>query len=205
MTAEPTRERIIESALRLFAERGYRGTTVGDIERAAGLSPRSGALYKHFPSKEAVLEAAFAERMEAIEALHARLELAPLSDLRSTLTLTARWALAELEQEHELLRLVMKEGDRVPRLAARFGDAIVRRAHRIGAEQVTRFAQEAGARVEDPVALAEVLTNALVGYSIQGLLFGEEITDVDRERFVAAWVEGAVTVIESIERSPSHV
>ena len=53
---EPTtRERIITEAMRLFAERGYRGTTVGDIEQAAGLSPRAGGLYKHFASKDEVV------------------------------------------------------------------------------------------------------------------------------------------------------
>ena len=52
MTTEtqPTRERILLAARRLFAEQGYKGTSVGEIEAAAGLSPRAGALYKHFPS-----------------------------------------------------------------------------------------------------------------------------------------------------------
>jgi AcrR family transcriptional regulator len=47
-----TRERIVTEAMRLFAERGYRGTTVWDIEEAAGLAPRAGGLYKHFRSKQ---------------------------------------------------------------------------------------------------------------------------------------------------------
>jgi len=36
------------AAIELFAERGFDGTSVGEIERAAGLAPRSGALYQHF-------------------------------------------------------------------------------------------------------------------------------------------------------------
>src|SRR2546421_9024600 len=40
---EGTRARILDAAMALFAERGYQGTTVGDIEQAAGLAPRSGA------------------------------------------------------------------------------------------------------------------------------------------------------------------
>ena len=43
--------------MRLFAAQGFRGTTVGEIEAAAGLAPRAGGLYKHFRSKEEVLEA----------------------------------------------------------------------------------------------------------------------------------------------------
>jgi AcrR family transcriptional regulator len=200
-----TRDRIIEAALRLFAERGYRGTTVGEIEKAAGLSPRSGALYKHFRSKEAVLEAAFDARVAEIESVHERFEMAPLDDLRSELTLMARWGLAELEREHELLRLVMKEGDRIPGIAARFADSIVRRGHRLGEETIRRYSERMGGGFDDPAAMTEVMVGALVGYSIQALLFGAEITGVDRERFITAWVESAMTVIESTERSTSHV
>ena len=54
-----TPDRIVDAGLRLFADKGFQGTTVGEIERQAGLTPRAGALYRHFPSKEAVLEAAF--------------------------------------------------------------------------------------------------------------------------------------------------
>ncbi len=46
------RERLLSSTLELFAQRGYAATTVADIESAAGLSPGSGAMYRHFSSKE---------------------------------------------------------------------------------------------------------------------------------------------------------
>lgn len=52
-----TRDQIIEAAMGLFARQGYRATTVAQIEEAAGLSPGSGGMYRHFPSKRAVLEA----------------------------------------------------------------------------------------------------------------------------------------------------
>jgi AcrR family transcriptional regulator len=53
-----TRERLLREGLRLFAEHGFAGTSVGAIEAAAGLQPRRGALYRHFASKEALLAAA---------------------------------------------------------------------------------------------------------------------------------------------------
>jgi AcrR family transcriptional regulator len=69
-----TRERIIAAGLRLFADRRVRGTTVGQIEKAAGLTPRSGALYKHFGSKEAVLEAAVERGVRDLEAIYSAIE-----------------------------------------------------------------------------------------------------------------------------------
>ena len=48
-----TRERIINSAKKLFAEQGYQKTTIVDISRQAGLS--EAALYEYFQGKEALL------------------------------------------------------------------------------------------------------------------------------------------------------
>jgi AcrR family transcriptional regulator len=58
--AGATREVVLREARRLFAERGYEATSVADIQAAAGLAPGSGALYKHFPSKRALLDAVLA-------------------------------------------------------------------------------------------------------------------------------------------------
>jgi len=50
---ENTRDRIIESAKKLFAEQGYQKTTISDISRQAGLS--EAALYEYFQGKEDLL------------------------------------------------------------------------------------------------------------------------------------------------------
>ncbi|MGH8967612.1 MAG: TetR/AcrR family transcriptional regulator, partial [Actinomycetes bacterium] len=52
-----TRDRIIDAAMELFSEHGYRGTSITQIEQAVGLSPGAGGIYHHFPSKEALLTA----------------------------------------------------------------------------------------------------------------------------------------------------
>ncbi len=63
-----TRERILDVALDLFAEDGFSGTTVTEVERRAGLSPGSGSFYRHFPSKEALLTAAVEREVERVRA-----------------------------------------------------------------------------------------------------------------------------------------
>ena len=59
---QATREQLLEVAIRLFAERGFEGTSIEAVLDAASVS--RGSLYHHFPSKEALFEAAFIE-MEA--------------------------------------------------------------------------------------------------------------------------------------------
>ena len=50
LKARRTRERILEAALVLFAERGYEATTMRDVAREAGAS--LGLAYRYFASKE---------------------------------------------------------------------------------------------------------------------------------------------------------
>lgn len=45
--------RVLEAALKLFAERGYAGASVRDVAKAAGV--KAASIYAHYPSKEHVL------------------------------------------------------------------------------------------------------------------------------------------------------
>jgi len=54
-SATPTREVILDTAERLFAERGVDGVALRDLARAMNLTAPS--LYNHFPSKQALYEA----------------------------------------------------------------------------------------------------------------------------------------------------
>jgi len=53
---EATRAQLIAIATRMFADRGYEDTSIEAVLREAGVS--RGSLYHHFPSKEALFEAA---------------------------------------------------------------------------------------------------------------------------------------------------
>lgn len=68
-----TKARIVAAALELFAARGYAATSVADIERAVGLTPGAGGLYRHYRSKEEVLDAAVVAYLDQIQALRERL------------------------------------------------------------------------------------------------------------------------------------
>ena len=52
--AEDTKERILETALELFAQRGYLGTSMSDIAQQLGIT--KAALYKHYTGKQEILD-----------------------------------------------------------------------------------------------------------------------------------------------------
>lgn len=63
--SERSRGVILEAALHLFSEQGYRGTSIREIADAAGLS--TGNLYHHFPDKETLFRTLLDHYWAAIE------------------------------------------------------------------------------------------------------------------------------------------
>jgi AcrR family transcriptional regulator len=67
-----TRERVLQVSQQLFAERGYRGTSLRDIAKRIGIKAPS--LLHHFPSKQQLYVAVLDRMFESIENAAAALE-----------------------------------------------------------------------------------------------------------------------------------
>lgn len=61
--APTTRDRLLEAARELFTTAGYHATTTPMLARHAGVA--EGTIYRHFPSKDALLNAAYQEAQQA--------------------------------------------------------------------------------------------------------------------------------------------
>ena len=86
---EVTVERILDTAQRLFLEKGYDNTTIQDIVDALG-GLTKGAIYHHFKSKEEIMDAV-GDRMffanNPFEAVRGRSDLNALEKLREAIRL----------------------------------------------------------------------------------------------------------------------
>lgn len=132
-----TRAEISAVALDLVEERGYAATTVEDIARAAGVSPRT--FFRYFPSKEAAVlapdeegEAALVEQLarprpgctllerveEAFAGLIARLANEPADDVVPRILRVRRLVLADPALTAAALGLQSQQADRVAELVA---------------------------------------------------------------------------------------
>ncbi|MCP2339013.1 TetR/AcrR family transcriptional regulator [Actinomadura rupiterrae] len=186
-TSTPTRDRIIDAAMRLFGEQGYRGTSVAQIERAAGLTPGAGGMYHHFRTKEAVLRAGIERNLNRLDALRdIRRVLGDLGDLRAELTLTARYVLTELDGEQELLRIMVTEARSRPEIVE---DAVRQLVHTTFAEFTAWLRDSAGVPEERAAAVASVGLGALFSSRMMTGLLRVTAVGVDDETFVATWVE----------------
>lgn len=88
------RQEIVDAAVHLIGNYGLRGTTVSRIAAAVGIS--RGALYRHFPSREAVLETALVTIADRSSAwLHQASGPDTLAGLRKIGEAHSSWAVSE--------------------------------------------------------------------------------------------------------------
>lgn len=81
-----TRQAILETALRLFAERGYIGVRVEDIAREAGVSRAT--FYKHFAERDEILGSLFERLLDTATEVPAPARGKPESRVRALLDAT---------------------------------------------------------------------------------------------------------------------
>ena len=161
------RTRILDAAIRVFAEHGYHGARVSDIAEDAGVA--HGLLYHYFASKDDVLRTIFVENWGALiarfRAVEASAEPAP-----AKLEGIAKILLRTWRNDPALVTVMVREVARGPQLQDRVDE--VREAFAI-VQRVIEEGQAAGAFRTDVDALfaswvfygglEEVLTGWVLG------------------------------------------
>jgi TetR/AcrR family transcriptional regulator, cholesterol catabolism regulator len=112
--ADQRRSELIEVALRLFAERGFRATTIADIATATGTA--HGLVYHYFGSKDELLEAVL-DRYTFLPRLRDLLAVSPDRPASEVLSEIAIGLSAMLRDRPEILRLVVTESPTNPIVA----------------------------------------------------------------------------------------
>jgi TetR/AcrR family transcriptional regulator, fatty acid metabolism regulator protein len=178
------RAELLDAAVRVFAEKGFHATRVGDIAAEAGVA--HGLLYHYFRSKDEVLETVFRDTWSALVAETRRIESSDVP-LQEQLRLFARIYLGSWLVSPDLVRVLVREvargpgaGSRVVEIAELFD--LLRR--------IVESAQERGeARADiDPTVAAWAIYGAheeiLTGWVLGQL----PADDADVERAVATVV-----------------
>ncbi|HKR49794.1 MAG TPA: TetR/AcrR family transcriptional regulator [Pseudonocardiaceae bacterium] len=201
LSTAATRDRIIDAAMELFSEHGYRGTSITRIEEAAGLSPGAGGIYHHFPSKEALLTAGVQRQLSRLTALRdIRRLFADLGDLHTELTIAARYVLTELDQEAQLLRLLASEARHGPRVLTDAVAQVVGLTYREFAEWIT---DRSGSVIstQRAEAIATIGLGALISTRLLPNLLGITHKTVDDNTIVETWV----SALEHLLTTPTSV
>jgi AcrR family transcriptional regulator len=106
---EAKRAAILAAAARLFAERGYHGTSVADMARETDLPV--GSIYTYFANKETVLVSVIEEGWGGFLE-HMKSSLAAVEEPRRRLSLLIGQLLPELFQDADLITILLAEAGR---------------------------------------------------------------------------------------------
>ncbi|MBP2319645.1 AcrR family transcriptional regulator [Kibdelosporangium banguiense] len=175
--ASGTRERIMDVALQLFAERGVAATPVTAIEAAAGLSAGSGSFYRHFKDKQALL-AAVVEREIAL------VRKDPAVPAAGTLAGQLLSDLDFLGRLRPLMTILMWERNRAPEVAEHVQQVMADRGVELGTAEELAVAPVEAVRA-DPQAAAAVMMSAMTGYFLTTEYFGRRPAGIDPQRFAS--------------------
>jgi len=162
--------RILDAALKVFAETGYRGATTRRIAQLADVNEVT--LFRHFGSKEELLQKAIGRL--AAETLPASLPAVPVEPQRE-LTKWAKTHHAQLTRISSLIRTCMGESEEHPELARCAQNRPLKVAAELRA-YLTRL-QEAGmadSTLDVPIAtslLMGAIFNDALGRSVMPELF----------------------------------
>lgn len=195
-----TRERIVAEALRLFGTQGFARTSVAQIEAAAGLSGGSGALYRHFASKDELLVEAVRSRLVDRGEWQQFLEpdfsiagflsaVAPSASTVDRLWMLCRIGLMRLEHDRDVTRILLRDNSIAPEVLAVFR----REEYTVVTSVVARgLAELAGPRhaEADWEATAAVIVGAIAHYWLMCDIFGgDHPSGMDSERYLRATAE----------------
>jgi AcrR family transcriptional regulator len=183
-----TRDRLLDAAIELFARQGYSSTSVADIQRACGLSPGSGALYKHFPSKKALLQEATRRQIEQMGATWDEYKRTRASDTKSALRQGAEQIWASIDDNSQLLRVMFREPEALDEMIDDLWTAVASTAYGRTARALSAANDAGVSQVEDPEATSTVLVAALAYLPIVQMLIRRTPGKLDADRFREAWL-----------------
>lgn len=184
------------TALQLFAAKGYAATSVADIQQAAGLAPGSGALYKHFSSKRALLEAAVTSRIEKIVTSREQYDSGEPQGVVASVRTAGQLIWGNLTESEELLRVMLREPDELGDLDEKTWQIITDNAYARFADELTRSNASGRTQIPDPEAAAAVAIASLSYFSTLRALTNRTPGNVDDDRYFEAWVDQITSMLE---------
>ena len=183
--ADETRQRILQAAAMVFAEKGYARATTRALAAAAEVNEVT--LFRHFGSKENLF-AAVIEQFGG-PAIKGALEGALSGEYRPDLVTVGTRLLQLLIERKDAVRLMLCEATHFPEVQAVMVQN-PRQIRRLLAEIVQKQIEQDRARPLHPEVMAQAFAGMLFSYALVEELFGDSIApELSREEVVAQFVD----------------
>src|SRR5437773_6743011 len=172
MAGEERRLQILRVAMRLFSQRGFRGTTTKEIALAAGVS--EAMVFRHFATKEELYSAILDHKAclhDEMDPLQIVGEAVKRKDDAGVFEGIALNALTQHESDPEFQRLLLHSALEEHELAQMFWEKFVRRVYRSLGNYI-RERQREGAIVEiEPSVVVRAFIGMVMHHSLNNNLW----------------------------------
>lgn len=176
LSAAERRAAIIEAAIRLFAERGFRGATTRELAAAVGVSEP--VLYQHFPSKADLYKAIIETMMDLANTTYRLDEMHELPP-EEFFGRLARFILDFHEKNADYVRLLLYSGLERHELSRFFHEKHVCAHFEFLTGYVRRQIEKGVFRPVDPLVAASAFTAMIADHAKRRVLFPDQATVIE--------------------------
>ena len=184
MSAEQRRDAIVEASIRLFAEKGFRGTTTRELSKAIGVTEP--VLYQHFKDKSDLYRAIIERKaLEGDELIETRIKpLLDSDDDEAFFRALADLILDSFEKDPCFIRLLLFSGLEGHELNELFLERKVRGFYKLISGYMKRRMKDGAFRNVSPTAAAQAFVGALHHHGLVKILSLEAFPGEGRKQFV---------------------
>lgn len=186
MPAAKRRQAIVDEAVRLFSERGFRGTTTREIAASVGVTEP--VLYQHFRTKGdlygAIIESKAREGSQ--QTLAALEQYSNTSDDRAFFTHLATLILEQYGRDPAFMRLLFYSALEGSELSEYFFRHYVQRLHGLVTGYISRRVRARAFRKLDSMLACRAFIGMAVQHSMAEVIFHRKKVRMSRARIAAA-------------------
>lgn len=180
MGAEDRRRQLVQTAVKLFSQRGFRGTTTKEIAQAAGVS--EAIIFRHFATKEDLYAAILDHKACAIGPVEwdaVFREAAEGKDDRAFFERLARHMLERHAEDVDFLRLLLYSALEGHQLAEMFWDRTAKPHDEIVIGYLRQRQRDGALRALDPQIIVRAFIGMLVHHSLCNTLWHKSCRPLD--------------------------
>jgi AcrR family transcriptional regulator len=192
MAGEERRLQILRVAVRLFSQRGFRGTTTREIAQAAGVS--EAMVFRHFATKEELYTAILDHKacsMEITDPCRLVEDAVLGKDDRAVFETLARTALEHHDQDREFLRLLLHSALEGHELAQMFWDRNVLQIYEFLGTYIGERQRDGAFRAVSPKMVVRAFIGMLIHHSLNNNLWdpSRHLLDITNEEAAREFTE----------------
>ncbi len=193
MAAGDRRQQILEVAVRLFSQKGFRGTTTKEIAVAAGVN--EAIIFRHFATKSDLYTAIIDQKANSAEAQalqNALEEAIGRGDDRQVFESFAFHLLEFHERDDTAMRVLMYSALEGHELAEMIFRNHIAKKHRQLADYVKRRIAEGAFRRVNPMAAVRGFVGMVINHAMVNKFFrrdGRELLDITNRQAAAAFTD----------------